>query len=74
MTKAQKAAFDRCKARIDDLTKLRTDDPWVDKFYVALNALWLTIHDQEMPAQGTAPHVVMAKLIEDILWITRKEH
>jgi hypothetical protein len=54
----------------DALAAMKPEDDWSDKFYAALAALWRVVKGTEIPAMGTAPHVVMAQLIEDVAWRT----
>jgi hypothetical protein len=53
------------------LAAMKPEDDWSDKFYAALTALWRVVKGTEIPAMGTAPHVVMAQLIEDVAWSGR---
>jgi hypothetical protein len=48
------------------LRAMQPEDDWGDKFYAALEALWWALKGTEIPAQGTAPHQIMADLIEDV--------
>jgi protein gp37 len=48
------------------LRAMRPEDDWGDKFYAALEALWWALKGTDIPAQGSAPHQIMANLIEDI--------
>lgn len=57
---------------IDRLRNMKPEDDWRDKFYAALDALWLTLKGTERPAMGYPPHVVMARLIDDVYWIRER--
>jgi len=47
------------------LRRMKPEDDWGDKFYAATEALWWALKGTTIPAQGTAPHIVMAGLIDD---------
>jgi hypothetical protein len=53
---------------IRELAVMKPEDEWSDKFYAALAALWRTVKGTDIPAMGEPPHVVMARLIEDVAW------
>ena len=60
------------RAAIEALHGLKPEDPCYAKLNTACWALWLVIHGTEMPAMGDPPHVVMAKLIDDVYWLMKQ--